>query len=240
MSDARNEEDVIFMISMIFEDNDKRSCYVLALDSTPSPKSKSGEYDMIRFSEEFELLGGFFEKIRQEDPDVIIGYNIMGFDMKYILQKYYSQLKNVPQAGRAPKIKDEIIHKSWNSSAYGVRECAIFNFVGRCCFDVYSYLSMEVTMQKYSLDFVSQEILGRNKIDMPYKVMFKKYKEGKVDEIADYCFIDSDLTLEIWKKLNLWIAAVEQCKLFKVDIHEMYSKVFYNMQKSDQYLPAKD
>ncbi|KAJ2674770.1 hypothetical protein GGI25_004233 [Coemansia spiralis] len=106
----------------------------------------------------------------------------MGFDMKYILQKYYSQLKNVPQAGRVSKLKDEIIYKSWNSSAYGVREYAIFNFVGRCCFDVYSYISMEVTMQKYSLDFVSQEILGRNKIDMPYKDMFRKYKEVKQED----------------------------------------------------------
>ncbi|KAJ2006438.1 hypothetical protein GGI04_001884, partial [Coemansia thaxteri] len=229
MSDARNPEDVIFMISMLFSKGDlERKDYVLALKPSNfvDQKQKIKDYEVVLYDHEFELLEGFFSKIREHDPDLIMGYNIMGFDMKYILQKYYSLLMNIPQAGRMQEkqyLRDEIVHKSWNSAAYGVRECVIFNFVGRCCFDVYNYVTMELTMQKYSLDFISRELLGRQKVDMSYDVMFSKFRDGKVIEIADYCFIDSDLTLGIWKKLGLWFAAVEQCKLFKVDIHDMYS-----------------
>ncbi|KAJ2757045.1 hypothetical protein GGI19_000341 [Coemansia pectinata] len=213
---------------MVFTKGKAREDFVIALkpENFVEQEQKIADYKLTLHDQEFELLDEFFAMIRREDPDIIIGYNIMGFDMKYILQKYYSLLRNIPQAGRMRKkdyLRDEIIHKSWNSSAYGVRECAIFNFVGRCCFDVYNYVSMELTMQKYSLDFISQELLGRQKLDMSYNEMFKKYGEGKVVEIADYCFVDSDLTLGIWEKLGLWIAAVEQCKLFKVDLHDMYS-----------------
>ncbi|KAJ1946931.1 hypothetical protein GGF37_000830 [Kickxella alabastrina] len=228
MSDARDPKDVIFMISMIFFKGDFRKDYVLALRPTNfvMQEQRFKHYKLELFDDEFDLLAEFFNLIVKENPDVLIGYNIMGFDMKYILQKYYSLLRNVPEAGRMAKkgyLADEIIYKSWNSAAYGVRESVIFNMVGRCCFDIYNYLTMEVTMQKYSLDYVSQELLGRNKVDMSYAEMFRKYEEGKVVEIADYCFVDSDLTLELWKKLGLWIAAVEQCKLYKVHVHEMYS-----------------
>ncbi|KAI9467472.1 hypothetical protein BX667DRAFT_510576 [Coemansia mojavensis] len=217
MSDARNPEDVIFMISMVFWDGSSEHGLVLALGE------ESEREDVMLFSKEFDMLGKFFEIIREEDPDVVIGYNIMGFDMKYIMQKYYSMLKNIPQAGRSKIVSDKVIHKSWKTSAYGTREYIIFDFVGRCCFDIYQYVSMELSLQKYSLDYVSQEILGRRKVDMPYLEMFQKYREGKIDEIAEYCYVDSELTLELWKKLHLWYAIVEQCKLYKVNVHEMYS-----------------
>lgn len=166
-------------------------------------------------NDEFTMLGEFFKMIVHNDPKIIIGYNILGFDMKYIMYRYYSELANIPHAGRtlSSTLRDEIIHKSWKSAAYGIQDNVIINFTGRCCFDIYSYLKMEVPMQKYSLDYVSSEILGRNKLDLSYKDMFDYYRQGRVVEIADYCFVDSDLALELWYKLRLWAGAL-LCKPF--------------------------
>ncbi|KAJ1958889.1 hypothetical protein EC988_000007 [Linderina pennispora] len=227
MADARLPDDVIFMISMVFEYGPgNREALVLALRPADPVCDHSDNYNLVLFDTEFGMLDAFFGMIQDKDPDMIIGYNIFGFDMKYILQRYYSVLRNVPQGGRVSKkrfLADGIIHKSWSSAAYGTRESAIFNFAGRCCFDVYSYATMELTMQKYSLDYVAQQLLGKRKLDMPYREMFRMYKAGKISEIAEYCWVDSVLTLDIWDKLGLWHAVAEQCKLYRVHIHEMYS-----------------
>ncbi|KAJ2538141.1 DNA-directed DNA polymerase delta, partial [Coemansia sp. RSA 1853] len=129
MTEARDPQDVIFMISMAFSGGED-SCVVLALRPTNfvPQKQKYQSYQLVMFDEEFEMLDRFFEMIREEDPDVIIGYNIMGFDMKYIMQKYYSLLRNIPQAGRSEFIMDKIVHKSWKTAAYGSREYTIFDF----------------------------------------------------------------------------------------------------------------
>lgn len=241
MSDARNPEDKIFMISMIFfkhSDKTSFSSYVLALSPSQNAGAavekkttkfrceKKKKYTTEYFLEEFELLEEFFRKIRQKNPSLIIGYNIMGFDIKYIVNKYYSLLKNIPTAGKMltdQYARDKIISKSWSSAAYGIVETVIFDFIGRCCFDIFGYLKMQVPMQKYSLDYVSKEILGERKVDMPYNVMFRMYEEGHIPEIAEYCFVDSYLTVKLWFKLNIWYSIVEESRLFKVHIHELYS-----------------
>lgn len=227
MSDARNEEDVIFMISMVFINNQEGDpdSYVLAVSSdNPQPEFESFKYES--YESEFLMLETFFNKILEHDPSIIIGYNIMGFDMKYIKDKYYSQLLNIPNGGRCKEkyLRDEIISRVWQSAAYGIVNTTIFNFTGRCCFDIYQYLKMEVPLQKYSLDFVSNHLLGERKVDMPYNTMFRMYEEGKVKELANYCFVDSMLTVKLWKKLNLWYTLSESSKVFCVDIHELYSR----------------
>jgi DNA polymerase delta subunit 1 len=230
MSDARNEEDVIFMISMVFfnnEDDGSESSYVLSLrGSKDSNNPREYNYEYCEYDSEFELLGNFFKKITEHDPSVITGYNIFGFDMKYIKDKYYSYLRNIPGGGRCKEksLRDEIIERNWRSSAYGLVDITIINFTGRCCVDIYQYLKMEIPLQKYSLDFVSQKFLKDKKIDMDYETMFRTYEKGRLSEIADYCYVDSLLTKKLWRYLKIWYSVVESSKIFFVDIHDLYSR----------------
>ena len=39
---------------------------------------------VIQYKNEFDLLCGFFKLLIKENPDVTLGYNIFGFDDKYI------------------------------------------------------------------------------------------------------------------------------------------------------------
>jgi DNA polymerase delta subunit 1 len=229
MSDARNEDDKIFMISMLFFDNNNtyEDAFILSLKSVKKiRKSKEYNYKYYEYYEEFDLLEGFFKLIKEHDPSVITGYNIFGFDMKYIKDKYYSYLKNIPNGGRCREsiLPDTIVSKNWRSSARGLMSFTIINFVGRCMVDVYQYIKTEIPLQKYSLDYVSEHFLGEKKIDMSYEKMFQMYEQGRLNEIADYCYKDSLLTKKLWLALNIWFTVIEGAKIFVVDIHDLYSK----------------
>jgi len=230
MSDARNEKDVIFMISMVFfnnEDDGIEDSYILSIKGIKvENKDKKYNYKYCEYDDEFELLDSFFKKIIEHDPSVITGYNIFGFDMKYIKEKYFSYLKNIPSGGRCKQssLRDEIIERNWKSSAYGLVNITILNFTGRCSVDIYQYLKMEIPIQKYSLDFVSQKFLGDKKVDMDYETMFRMYEKGRLSEIADYCYVDSLLTKRLWSYLKIWYSVIESSKIFFVDIHDLYSR----------------
>ena len=72
---------------MVFSSGEK---YLLNL----GPNSPSKDYQMITFCKyldynknEIELIYAFFDLIKKHKPDIVTGYNIFGFDEKYIFER---------------------------------------------------------------------------------------------------------------------------------------------------------
>ena len=60
---------------------------------------------------------------------------------------------------------------------------------GRFIFDLFHEVKKNYKLDSYKLDNVSKLYLGDQKIDMPAKEMFRRYKEGdpkKLGEVAEY------------------------------------------------------
>lgn len=79
------KEDTIIQIGLVFnifgENNFKN--YIVTLDSC----SEIENTIVISVETEIELLEKFVEIIQKEDPDILVGYNIFGFDMAYIYDR---------------------------------------------------------------------------------------------------------------------------------------------------------
>ena len=45
------------------------------------------DFDLHYFASEKQLLNGFFKLLQEVDPDVIIGWNVIGFDLDFIARK---------------------------------------------------------------------------------------------------------------------------------------------------------
>ncbi len=121
------------------------------------------------------MLLYFFKMIQEHNPDVFMGYNIFKFDWPYILER--SRRHNIEhillQCGRYPDAASSTSKVKWHSSAYGDQEFEYISFHGRLHMDILVEIERSAQkFSKYSLNYVSQEILEEKKDDLTHRELF--------------------------------------------------------------------
>lgn len=178
------------------------------------------------FKTEKKLLKAWAKMIQNVDPDIITGYNIWGFDFKYIFNRIkYNKLNiSLLDIGRSlrtipknllekNKLNDEEFskiekivfkNKSLESAALGQNFLYYIETEGRVQIDLYKLVQRDYKLDTYKLDFVAETFMGLNKIDLSPQQLFKNYSDGSIDkitEIAEYCIKDCELCNDLMDKL---------------------------------------
>jgi DNA polymerase delta subunit 1 len=97
----------------------------------------------------------------------------------------------------------------------GDNDLKLVSMPGRFIFDLFHEVKKGYKLDSYKLDNVSKLYLGDNKIDMPAKEMFARYKEGdpvKLREVAEYCIKDTLLPHRLLSKMCILINLLEMAK----------------------------
>ena len=137
-------------------------------DLTEVPNSELESYDT-----EKEVLLAWAELIQREDPDIIIGYNIFGFDYEFMFRR---ALENNCEQDflKLSRNKDEIcgnvdyktgrINIENNSIiiASGEFDLKFIKMSGRLQVDLYNYFRRDYSLTSYKLDYVSGYFIGDN------------------------------------------------------------------------------
>ena len=142
------------------------------------------DYRVLTFDTERALLLAFADQINYYDPDLITGYNIFGFDWKFIDKRciIHDIRDEFMSFGRYKYLNRDnpdktcgIIKIQWNSSAYGNQSNIIFDAIGRLQLDV--MLEFKVTLglklDTFRLDEVAFVNLGLRKEDLPIPELFR-------------------------------------------------------------------
>jgi DNA polymerase delta subunit 1 len=207
-----NEKDYIIQIGMaiqVYNNQKMNKNYIITLDTC----DKFDDNTIIEECEtEEELLEQWMIYMEKIDPDIIIGYNINGFDFRYIIErcekygidnKLYeklSRLKENPNFLKCSKFVKEAI-----SAGMGENKFITMNIPGRCIFDINSYMRTfhHEKFDSYKLDYISNKLLGQKKDDVSPKEIFKFQKENsyKRSIIAKYCVQDCNLVNLLTNKL---------------------------------------
>lgn len=159
--------------------------------------------------DERELVQRFLAHLHKENPDVLIGWNVINFDLN-ILQKR-CQVRAVPfdigrDAGSA------IVAQKENSRQYNAK------IPGRVVLDIPVVLrAQNHIFESYSLENVASQVLGRGKRIEETGVekineINRLFHEDKA-ALAAYNLEDTILTKEIMISLNLLENAIERTKL---------------------------
>jgi len=204
--------DCVFQIGMTtqeFGSNDesmiRRKC--LCLKQTDGPDCES-------YTTEPDLLDAFGRYLAREDPDIITGWNIFGFDLEFLFVRA-SRLGVETVWGRRTDQPSELIIKHLASSALGSNELKMVPMVGRYVFDLFQDIKREHKLESYSLNACSKHFLKDQKIDMPVKEMFARFLEGdptKLGEVAEYCIKDTVLPHKIMAKVCQLQNQIEMAK----------------------------
>ena len=141
------------------------------------------------YDTEKEVLCAWTALIQKEDPDIIIGYNIFGFDFKFMYERAQENkcVNEFMKLGRTNEFSTELQETSI-VLASGPYELKYIGMTGRLQIDVYTYMRKEFTLESYKLDYVSSYLLGdkiKSFVNQGDKCMIQS-KNNKGIEVGSY------------------------------------------------------
>lgn len=171
--------------------------------------------EIICVQNEDELYENMALLVREFCPEILIGFNIIGFDYRYIDTRLKNKMKQWPEMGRI-KGKIPVIHEmNWKSSAYGTNKLSILQADGIISIDMYPLIKRDYKLDKYDLDFVSKHFIGRGKHEVKFSKMFQAHEKSMfVREmiekvIGEIAVDDEELYHEIaQKKIDTYVESV--------------------------------
>jgi DNA polymerase elongation subunit (family B) len=242
MPNSNKPGDKVFQISCVF--SIKKSLpekeYLLTLGETI--QNDVGKNVIIQhFKTEADLIDGFVKLILDENPNIIIGYNIFSFDIPYLIDrsKLTFVYDNFVRQGfiKFQKSEERII--KWTSSAFGTQEFKFINSEGRLFIDLYPLIRRDHKLSNYKLKTVSTYFLGETKDPLSPQGIFKCYRIGTqkrenntyseiskkaMSIVGKYCVQDSSLVLKLFYHLNVWAGLTEMATICNVPIFYLYTR----------------
>ena len=255
-----NNDDCIFQISAVIQNVDKSiEKYLFSLKPNIPDYRLNFELPEDKkiiqrlYVSESELILGFRNLLLEKKPHVVIGYNIMGFDLEYIIKrdinfngematnnrkfqqhgfyKYDSQNQYYKQA--------RVKNTTWSSSAYKNQTFTWVDAEGMIYIDLYPLIKRDYRLRNYKLKTAALEFLTNVEKDpLTVKDIFDGYQFGvlmegkmsraernkKLSDVGKYCVQDSYVVLKLFKKLEMWIGLNEMAKVCNVPIYYLYTK----------------
>lgn len=242
MPNMYNSLDVVYMISCIYQryhSPKSRKRYGIILgDCNDIPNDKLENCTIYRVKSEYELVETFGRIVRETDPEILVGYNILGFDYRYLNHRIKRILKNWPIMGRIIGEESRLVTKLWESSAYGHQNINILEMDGRISIDLYTIIKRDFKLDKYDLNSVAKKFIGKEKHNIKPVEMFKIYESTKrsitemdllrakseMTRIMEYCIQDSELVIDLMEKLNIWVGLVEMSNIVGTTIVDLFTR----------------
>lgn len=198
LPDPSDTYNAMFQVSMIFgkfNSSEPRKTILLTLHNP----ADSDEYETIRLGTEKELIMKFAQLIREYDPNIFIGYNIMKFDWNYMIcrAKMLGCLNDFLRMSRIDGELAKEVEMKWASSARGDLVFSYPKCNGRFNIDVLLEVESNYRLPKYSLDVVARKFLGDKKDDISPRQLFMLYR------ISDECGCDGNSLISNPKNKDL-------------------------------------
>ncbi|GGB82968.1 DNA polymerase [Marinobacterium zhoushanense] len=178
---------------------------------------------------ERELLERMIAAINAYDPDILIGWNVIGFDLRVLEARAKAQGLRL-SIGREPQ--PILVDRAQNGRWFA-------RIPGRVVLDGIDTLKGATwRFERYGLDFVAHELLGRgkaiDKVDDRGAEIQRLYAEDRL-ALARYNLEDCRLVSEIFAKAGLIEYLIERARLTGLPL----DKVGGSQQAFDNlYLPA--
>ena len=165
------------------------------------------EVDVVCCKTEEELLLRWKDLMQRLSPDVLIGYNIFGFDFPYVWNR--SKELGIDDYGvgfgRLSERNCQMLEQKLSSSALGDNIMYYIDADGIILIDVLKIMQKDHKLDSYKLDNVAKVFIGDKKNDLTPNEIFSKFRGNSYDRkvIAEYCIQDCCLVNHLFHKLKI-------------------------------------
>jgi DNA polymerase, archaea type len=134
------------------------------------------------------ILEEFVRVVIEDDPDVITGYNIGGYDFPLLEER--AKALGLPglALGRERSVPRMMGDRLWKIS-------------GRVVADAWWSARRELHPKQETLQFVARTLLGDSKLDVDRRNIEQEWERDR-DRVMEYCEHDADLALRIVQRLR--------------------------------------
>ena len=172
-------------------------CIVL---DTCEPMEGVENSEIESYRTEKEVLLAWKELIQREDPDIIIGYNIFGFDYEFMLhranetdccEEFLKLSRNCDEVcgERSKKTGKYQIQESSIVIASGQHDLKFIKMNGRIQIDLYNYFRRDYNLSSYKLDSVSGHFIGDMVKDTQRESGITTIKSGNLTGLKNKSYI---------------------------------------------------
>lgn len=234
LPDYDKPEDKVFQISVVISrnttynpDKNKYDKYLLSLGN-PDPIDG---VTILKFKSEIKLLLGLKDFILKAKPNIILGYNLFGWDLKYMLSRakyldiFTQFITNGFINGKASNVPKE--KKMAESKAFGKIQKSPIETDGIIYIDLYPIATMKFKLVDYKLNTVAEKCKVGEKDPLTAQDIFRCYREftGKsLALVGKYCVQDSFVTICIFEKLNIWPGIYAEAKTNHVPSSYLFTR----------------
>ncbi|HIO91909.1 MAG TPA: DNA polymerase II [Leucothrix mucor] len=195
----------LYSIAVLTAEGSRVFISKLKPDGIESPAPEHIEW----YKTEREVLQAFFQWMKQYDPDLILGWNVVGFDLDF-LQWKCKRLRIPFDLGRGD---DNAVILVAQQSGH----VTLPRISGRAVLDGISCLKSAFwSFESFALGFVAQELLGRDKLiesgDDKLAEIRRQYREAPL-ELAEYNLEDCRLVADIFAKTDLINFNIQRAKM---------------------------
>ncbi|KAL7753633.1 DNA-directed DNA polymerase delta [Sorochytrium milnesiophthora] len=195
------------------------------------------------FFDEGELLDRWCRFVNEVDADIITGYNILNFDLPYLLKRARRlRVPRFPYLGRPFLQQAEEQDALTSSRAFGARQSKAVTIGGRIILDLYPVISRDHKLRSYTLNAVSAEFLGERKEAVHHSMITTLHQESDQtrQRLAVYCLKDAYLPQRLLDKLMYVINYSEMARVTGVPFSYLLSRGQQIKVVSQLYRKARD
>ena len=210
MADDENAEDIYFSFAAVDKATVSKICteHGMHLSEKRSCAAKT----------EGEMLRAFVECFKESMPDIITGWNTLGFDMQYIFKRCQLHGISLSDFGKFATWKPKLRKGELSTAGAGHNAYEYWEIPGVFQMDELFAVRREMNLDSYSLNSCAEKFLGDTKIDEPPSEIHRKSQGTSYElaEIVGYCVKDSALADDIAKKLKTYIKLMLFANLARV------------------------
>jgi DNA polymerase, archaea type len=155
---------------------------------------------------ERRILEEFVRVIGEEDPDVITGYNIGGYDFPLLIERAQATGVGPLAIGRERSPPREMGERLWKVT-------------GRVVADAWWSARRELRPKQETLQFVARTLLGDSKLDVDRRNMDEEWSRDP-ERVMEYCEHDAELALRILERLRAVDKAADLATVARLPLEE--------------------
>lgn len=178
------------------------------------------------YKTEEEVLLAWQRLITENDPDLLIGYNILQFDYKFLYDraKQLGITSQFTQLSRHHGHEGALEEQNLSSAGMGENILYYIDIPGRISIDLYKVAQRMFQLENYKLDFICGKYLNKSKVDIEPKEIFIKQRGSSHDRmlVAQYCIIDCILCIRLLDKLDIIINNVGMSQVCSVPFSYLF------------------
>ena len=181
------------------------------------------------YKTEKEVLLAWTRLIKRINPDILYGYNIFGFDYKYMYDRAENICNCISQFSQLSKVKNmecELQIKKLASAALGDNTMYLPDLPGRVSIDIMKVIQRDHNLVSYKLNYVAEHFIKDKKEDVSPSQIFA-FQKGSADDrrkIATYCIQDCALLNNLVDKLNILINNIGMANVCSIPLSYIFMR----------------